>query len=165
MILIKVAVLFVNARLVLLDVIQNCQCGKIAEESRLVGGNETVKNAYPWQVALANKCKTNIQDGKFVQEIAPLQDLIKMRFSPVKFFCGGSIISSKTVITAGHCVSGMKAKCLLVIAGEHNVNLMDGERFIWSTESILFHPSFKMKKPFPNKRPHKLKAEDEIYRN
>ena len=57
----------------------NCQCGK-AEEilTRIVGGQPASKNEYPWQVGL----------------VTP---------SGSRPYCGGSLISSKTVLTAAHC--------------------------------------------------------------
>ena len=56
-----------------------CQCGK-AEEilTRIVGGQPASKNEYPWQVGL----------------VTP---------SGSRPYCGGSLISSKTVLTAAHC--------------------------------------------------------------
>ena len=53
-------------------------CGKKLRAHKIVGGEATDANEYPWQVALVEKGKT-------------------------KPFCGGSLISSKHVLSAGHC--------------------------------------------------------------
>jgi secreted trypsin-like serine protease len=61
----------------------------IYEESmRVVGGNPADNNAWPWQIAFF---KRRVSDGVFT------------------FFCGGSIIAPRWVLTAGHCFPGSKA--------------------------------------------------------
>lgn len=57
----------------------DCKCGVPQENrNRIVGGQPADKNEYPWQVALK-------------------------RTGSRKPFCGGSILSSDTVLTAAHC--------------------------------------------------------------
>ena len=57
----------------------DCQCGAPSKnKNRIVGGQPAEKNEYPWQVAI--KAKPN-----------------------QKPFCGGSILSSRTILTAAHC--------------------------------------------------------------
>ena len=57
----------------------NCNCGvPKTDRNRIVGGQPADKNEYPWQVALKRA-------GRNVP------------------FCGGSILSSKTILTAAHC--------------------------------------------------------------
>lgn len=58
----------------------NCVCGQPLSRRRIVGGVPAEENQYPWQVALLRS-----------------QD-------PSSFFCGGSLLSSDTVLTAAHCV-------------------------------------------------------------
>ena len=49
---------------------------------RIVGGVETEEHEYPWQIGLVGGSNGNI-------------------------YCGGSIISSKWILTAAHCVDGL----------------------------------------------------------
>ncbi|XP_069974237.1 ovochymase-2-like [Penaeus vannamei] len=56
-------------------------CGQVNRANRIVGGEETEVNEYPWMVSLV--------DG-----------------SGYYHFCGGSIISSQWVVTAAHCAVG-----------------------------------------------------------
>jgi len=70
-----------------------CKCGRIVS-SKIVGGEETDINEYPWQVALVNvRGNTN---------------------SP---FCGGTLLSARTVLTAAHCFKN--ANEIQVILGKH----------------------------------------------
>jgi len=78
---------------------QECQCGVPNRVQRIVGGVETEVNEYPWQVGLA-----------YVSNNAP--------------FCGGSILSSTTIVTAAHCISSYTFE---VIVGDHDLNIDDGE--------------------------------------
>ena len=57
----------------------DCLCGKTGEIlTRIVGGQPATKNEYPWQVGM----------------VTP---------SGSRPFCGGSLITSNTVLTAAHC--------------------------------------------------------------
>jgi len=93
-----------------------CNCGvPAANRNRIVGGQAADQNEYPWQVAL-------IQNGAS----AP--------------FCGGTIISSDTILTAAHCqtdVSGFK-----VVVGEHDyTDANDGQESI-TPSSWTSHPDY-----------------------
>jgi len=61
-------------------------------QNKIVGGDEAAPHQYPWIVAL---------------------------FIDNAWFCGGSLISEKWVLTAAHCVDG--AHRFEVMAGAHNV--------------------------------------------
>jgi len=62
--------------------------------TRIVGGVVTEENEYPWQVGLEYP-----------------------GYSP---FCGGSIISEKSVLTAAHCTAGKNAGEFIVRVGSHD---------------------------------------------
>ena len=54
-------------------------CGKRRSNKKIVGGVETEVHEYPWQVGLCSK-------------------------GAVLPFCGGTLITSKHVMTAAHCL-------------------------------------------------------------
>ncbi|KAL3278571.1 hypothetical protein HHI36_016117 [Cryptolaemus montrouzieri] len=70
-----------------------CTCGILNEKRRIVGGVVTKVNQYPWMVAL-----------KFNN----------------RFFCGGSLINSRYVLTAGHCTIGIAKERLVAVFLEHD---------------------------------------------
>jgi len=75
----------------------NCTCGLAQRSFRIVGGQETEVNEYPWQVGIVNRNKNSV-------------------------WCGGSLISAQWILTASHCVVNSKAKQIQVLLGEHNVD-------------------------------------------
>ena len=93
-----------------------CQCG-VANKAgnRIVGGQRTDANEYPWQVGLINKGAT----------------------TP---FCGGSLISDRHVLTAAHCTAGRTASNTNVLVGEHDIT--DNEKTIVTVASITNDPKY-----------------------
>ena len=61
---------------------EDCECGPVKEwaNERIVGGGEAPKHAYPWQISILWSDKVT-----------------------ASHICGGSIISSKYILTAAHC--------------------------------------------------------------
>ncbi|KAL1124427.1 hypothetical protein AAG570_001055, partial [Ranatra chinensis] len=74
----------------------NCTCGWANKgKLRVIGGNETDVNEYPFNVGLR-------------------------RIGWISPFCGGSIITPFHVLTSAHCVINYKPEEVEVMIGEHN---------------------------------------------
>lgn len=76
-----------------------CKCGIINTKNRIVGGEETQVNQYPWMVVL-------LYSGRF--------------------YCGGTLINNQYVLTAAHCVSGFNKDRITVRLLEHDRSSTDG---------------------------------------
>ena len=86
---------------------------------KIVGGHTASKGAYPWMTALVMRGQTAL-DGQF---------------------CGGALIHPQWVLSAAHCVEGMKASALDVVVGGHDLrSATDGTRV--AVSQIVIHPRF-----------------------
>ncbi|KAL1124541.1 hypothetical protein AAG570_001167 [Ranatra chinensis] len=76
-----------------------CPCGTANKQlNKIIGGEEAGVNEFPFAVMLT----------------------IKGRYAP---FCGGSIITARHVITAAHCVVGLRDWVTIAVRmGDHNFN-------------------------------------------
>ena len=70
---------------------------------KIIGGQDAVKGAYPWQVSL--------------QRTPPTGSTYHM--------CGGSILNSTHIICAGHCVKDQIVSELEIVVGAHNITDKD----------------------------------------
>ncbi|XP_068218099.1 serine protease filzig-like [Palaemon carinicauda] len=100
----------------------NDKCFQLTDEYpadpsfRVIGGGYTGVNEYPWQVAL-------VYDKKF--------------------FCGGSLISDRHILTAAHCVFGSFSKGLdklFVSLGDHDLSTRnETEHIVAKVKHIFWH--------------------------
>ncbi|XP_058060802.1 uncharacterized protein LOC131211351 [Anopheles bellator] len=82
---------------------------------RIIGGKTSRRGQWPWQVAILNRFK--------------------------EAFCGGTLVSSRWILTAAHCVR----KRLFVRLGEHNLQQSDGSEIEFRVELSIKHPRYDKK--------------------
>lgn len=93
-----------------------CGCGKIKSTRRIVGGQETMVNQYPWMAML-------LYSGRF--------------------YCGASLINDRYVLTAAHCVHGFNADRIKVRLLEHDRSMPEQTQTIdVKVKRILKHPRY-----------------------
>lgn len=98
----------------------SCKCGKKLSGNRIVGGTLTNVNEYPWQAALADESGHQ--------------------------FCGGSLITDLHVVTAAHCVTGMKPGDLEVRLREHHLHQLSGTVLVTKgVNQIISHKKYNFK--------------------
>jgi len=98
------------------------QCGQANRSGRrIVGGQETEKNEYPWQIGIYKGYGSHVR-------------------------CGGSIISKREILTAAHCVINKRGRIpveeLRVKVGDHNRMEADGE-IVFEVSSYTAHESYR----------------------
>ncbi|XP_053332877.1 coagulation factor VIIi [Clarias gariepinus] len=82
---------------------------------RAVGGNQCQKGHCPWQVLL-------------------------------KYFgdshCGGVLVDANWILTAAHCIDNINIHYLQVIAGDHNIDVVEGTEQTFSVSHVITHESY-----------------------
>ncbi|XP_063244255.1 transmembrane protease serine 9-like [Bacillus rossius redtenbacheri] len=98
---------------------RNCtcpQCGVVNQEIRIVGGRPTGVNRYPWVARL-------VYDGQF--------------------HCGGSLLDSRYVLTAAHCVRRLKKSKIRVYLGDHDqFNATETPVILRMVSAVIRHRNF-----------------------
>ena len=96
----------------------SCQCGLVQRTSRIVGGQPTEVNEYPWQAALVST-------------------------SSGRQFCGGSLVNSGWVLTAAHWTDGESAGQVAVVLGDHDIfSSTEAAAFLHGIAQIVEHPQY-----------------------
>jgi hypothetical protein len=86
----------------------------------IVGGEEAVPGAWPFQVALIRANGDTYDDQ----------------------FCGGVLAAPRWVITAAHCVDGRSAQAIEIVAGIHNLKNPDPGHQRLAVDEIRIHPNY-----------------------
>jgi len=73
----------------------DCTCGIAQRATKIVGGQETEVNEWPWQVGMVWSGSSSV-------------------------FCGATVISDEWILTAAHCTDGTGANEIQVLMGEHD---------------------------------------------
>ncbi|XP_063840093.1 trypsin 3A1-like [Scylla paramamosain] len=95
----------------------NFTCGTPNRGGRVVGGNETAPNEYPWIVAF---------------------------YYSGKLYCSGSLVNDRYIITAAHCVRRVAKHKITLIFGSHNKTIQEEKgRQVRKIDSVWYHPSFQ----------------------
>ena len=95
-----------------------CKCGVPENFDKIVGGRPLSQNEHPWLVSLVLTRKS-------------------------RHFCGGTLLSSRTVLTAAHC-KVLPNSQIKVLVGEHDLTRKDMEQKI-GISSFIRHPQYNVK--------------------
>merc|ERR1739848_969315 len=81
----------------------------------VIGGTNAARGQWPWQILMQ-------KNGRAM--------------------CGGTLISSRWVVTAAHCVSGGLARSFSVVVGETDRNVPEGSEKTVQVEKVISHPRY-----------------------
>jgi len=101
----------------------NCKCGIRVRKGRIIGGNTTGVNEYPWQVQFSR--------------------LGYDRFRT--HHCGGSLINNQWILTAAHCFQGWANNPGLwrAVLGEHDLSKTNDAKHVdFRISKIVLHPYY-----------------------
>lgn len=94
-----------------------CTCG-VRNQNRIVGGQETGINEFPMMAGLVDLSIRTIK-------------------------CGGTILTKRHVLTAGHCLYRQNYSNYAIVVGEHNVEIGDSPATrAYAISGAVIHPSF-----------------------
>uniref|UniRef100_A0A482ZCY2 U7-Theriditoxin-Lha1a_1 n=1 Tax=Latrodectus hasselti TaxID=256736 RepID=A0A482ZCY2_LATHA len=92
-----------------------------SKETRVVGGKGVAIGQYPWVVAIFRT-----EDCSNFEQI-----------------CGGTIISERWVVTAGHCVCPRNPEAYRILAGTNHIGKLDvPSRKLYRVSQIFIHPDY-----------------------
>jgi len=91
-------------------------CGRSSyAQGRVIAGQTAKRGAWPWQILML----MNRRPG-----------------------CGGTIINSRWIVTAAHCIYRKSARQITIRVGEHNMKSREGSEVDIPAERIVQHPSY-----------------------
>jgi len=98
--------------------------GDVPWDQRIIGGQNANLHEYPWQVSLVSKAR-------------------------MRHFCGGSLITERIVLTAGHCLGnpfmGSRLSQVLVSVGDHDIlNATEAESKFHSIKRVYLNLHYNL---------------------
>lgn len=99
------------------------KCGTKARIGRIVGGSKASPKSWPWQIGIKS-CPDCM------------------------YFCGGTIVAKRWVITAAHCVENYVASDLYIEAGVTNQKKTTKRKQSFNCTAIYKHQSYGIKAPY-----------------
>ena len=96
----------------------NCTCGQARHGTRVVNGEETEVNEYPWMAGLVSAGDDRV-------------------------WCGATLISSIWIMTAAHCTEGQDPSFIEVLLGEHDyLDNTEAVSLRLQLSDIFIHPRY-----------------------
>ncbi|KAL2751135.1 transmembrane protease serine 9-like [Vespula maculifrons] len=96
------------------NVCNDCVCG-IGRKTRIVGGNKTSVFEYPWLVSMS---KQGI------------------------FYCAGSLITRRHILTAAHCLEGFETKSIKLVIADSDRTKLASTAIVRRIKSVTIHEEF-----------------------
>ncbi|XP_024873562.1 trypsin 3A1-like isoform X1 [Temnothorax curvispinosus] len=96
------------------NVCNDCVCG-LGRKTRIVGGNVTSVYDYPWLVSMSKKGT---------------------------FYCAGSIISRKHILTAAHCLQGFDIRTIKLVLMDSDRSSVGSNAIVRRIKSAVIHENF-----------------------
>ncbi|XP_076173331.1 trypsin 3A1-like, partial [Ptiloglossa arizonensis] len=96
------------------NVCNDCVCG-LGRKIRIVGGNVASVYEYPWMVSMSKQGT---------------------------FYCAGSLITRKHVLTAAHCMEGFDTKSMKLVLADNSRPNLDKHAIVRRVKSVTIHENF-----------------------
>ena len=110
--------------------IDNAQCGRqeitpLLRNNRIFGGGHAIPNSWPWIV--------------LYEERTPCPEYPSWTCTSI---CGGTLIDSRHVLTAAHCINTENPAQITITAGIHNRLISENTKQVKNLERIFIHPDY-----------------------